>query len=353
MKKWAFISTLLAIVLFGCNEATEVVTPVEIIDTATDIPIQEATALPLSTSTPKPHTPTPILDPTIQVAATLYEQTQIARKDAVEATQQAFDGFRTTFNGICDNAPHYQTELSPDGNWLAQDCYPDKFQVIRKDNSVMWAVNYSQIFESENLYGSVFPIHWSINDNFLYFSQYSCCADNDTMTNGNMLFRLDLKTGDWKMIMGGYFNHYSFSPTERRLLYIINDQAATGKPLVIHIRDLNSGMEKEFTFPEFEQAGNVSWNEDGTRLAITAKTGNIFEDNQLFSLIEINLLDDKSIVIMRDNKGWIWVKNWLDNDILMIEKYSYYGMNNQYYDIAEQIYYDLNSNGFVTPTSAP
>jgi len=352
MKKWVFTLILFAIVLFSCSEATEVVTPEKIINTPTDIPTKIATASPLRTSTPKPDTRTPTLNPTIQVAATLYEQTQVVQKEVAEATQQAMDGFRDTFNGMCDNSP-YQTDLSPDGNWLAQDCFADKFQIIRKDNSIIWTVKYSQIFESENLYGSIFPIHWSINDNFLYFSQYSCCADNDTMMNGNMLFRLDLKTGDWTMIMGGYFNHYSFSPTGRRLLYIINDQAATGKPLVIHIRDLNSGMEKEFTFPEFEQAGNVSWSEDGTRLAITAKTGNVFEENQLFSLIEINLLDEESTVIMRDNEGWIWVKNWVGNDILTIEKYSYYGMNNQYYDIAEQLYYDLNSNGFVTPTSTP
>lgn len=353
MKKWIFISILYAIGLFGCSEATKVATPVAIINTATDIPTKVVIASPLPTSTQTPDTPTPILDPTIQVAATLYEQTQVAQKEAVKATQRAMDGFKNTFNGICDNAPHYRTELSPDGNWLAQDCFSDKFQVIRKDNSAIWVVKYDQIFETENMYGSVFPVHWSINDNFLYFSQYSCCADNDTMTNGNMLFRLDLKTGDWKMIMGGYFNHYSFSTTGRRLLYIINDQAATGRPLVIHIRDLNSGTEKEFTFSEFEQAGNVSWSQDGTRLAITAKTGNIFEENQLFSIVEINLKDDTSKVIMRDNKGWIRVIHWFDNDILTIEKYSYYGANNQYYKIAEQIYYDLNSNEFTTSTPSP
>jgi hypothetical protein len=173
------------------------------------------------------------------------------------------------------------------------------------------------------------------------------------MANGDMLYRLGLETGDWKMVMGGYFNHYSFSPTDRRLFYIINDQAATGNPLVIHIRDLNSGAEKEFTFPEFEQAGDVFWNEEGTRLAITAKTGNIFEENQLFSIVEININDNTSKIIIRDHKGLVRVIHWSDNDILTIEKYSYYGANNQYYEIAEQIFYNLYSNEFITPTPTP
>ena len=229
----------------------------------------------------------------------------------------------------------------------------DKFQVIKRDGSAIWIIKYDQIFENEDMYGSIFPVHWSINDDFLYFSQYSCCADNDTMTNGNMLYRLNLKNGDWKMIMDGYFNHYSFSPTERRLLYIINDQAATGNPLVIHIRDLNSGIEKEFTFPEFEQAAYVTWNEDGTRLAMTTKTGNIFDENQLFSIVEINIQDGTSKVILLNNKGRVRVIYWSDKDILTIEKYSYYGTNNQYYEIAEHIYYDLNSNEFIMPTLAP
>lgn len=352
MKKWVFTSVLFAIVLFGCSEATKVVTPEKIVNIPTNIPTKAATASRLPTATRKPNTPTPTLNPTIQVASTLYEQTQIAQREDDQATQQAMNGFRNTFKGMCDNAP-YQTDLSPDGNWLAQDCFQDKFQVIGKDNSVIWVVKYDQMFETEGMYGAIFPIHWAGKDNFLYFSQYTCCVDNDTMSNGNMLYRLDLKTGDWKMIMDGYFNHYSFSPTGRRLLYISDDQAATGKPLVVHIRDLSLGTEKEFNFPEFEQAGAVFWNEDGTRLAITAKTGNIFAENQLFSIVEINVKDDTSKVIMLNNKGRVWVTNWSDDDILTIKKYSYYGTDNQYYEIAEQIYYDLTSNEFITSIPAP
>lgn len=349
MKRWVFISILFAILLFGCSEATEVVKPEKIINTPTDIPTKAATASPLPTSTPKPDIPTPILNPTIQVAATLYEQTQVAYQIKIEATKQAMNGLKQTIQGLCE----YQAELSPSKDWLAQDCLFDKFQVIKRDGSAIWIIKYDQIFENEDMYGSIFPVHWSINDDFLYFSQYSCCADNDTMTNGNMLYRLNLKNGDWKMIMDGYFNHYSFSPTERRLLYIINDQAATGNPLVIHIRDLNSGIEKEFTFPEFEQAAYVTWNEDGTRLAMTTKTGNIFDENQLFSIVEINIQDGTSKVILLNNKGRVRVIYWSDKDILTIEKYSYYGTNNQYYEIAEHIYYDLNSNEFIMPTLAP
>ncbi len=353
MQKSIFPFIVITFMLLGCGGTVTTKVPAATITTIVAMPSAVATPSPLSISTSKPSTATSTLNPTVQVAATLYKQTQDASNEKSQATQQAKDSFRKLFKGMCDNADYQTTDLSPDGNWLAQDCFREKFQVIGKDNSVIWVVKYDQIFETEDSYGAIFPVHWTSDGSFLYFSQFSCCADNDTMTNGNMLYRLDLKTGDWKMVMGGYFNHYSFSPTGRRLLYIINDQAATGNPLVIHIQDLNSGAEKEFTFPEFEQAGYVLWNDDGTRLAITTKTGNIFEENQLFSIVEINIKDDTSKVLLLNNKGKVWVTNWSDNDILTIEKYSYYGTDNQYYEIAEQIYYDLNSNEFTTSTTSP
>lgn len=352
MKKSITVFIALAFFLIGCGETAITKAPEITASIHTESPSSTATPSPLPTSTPKPNTPTPILNPTIQVAATLFEQTQVARKDDEEATQQAMDSFRNTFNGMCDNTP-YQTDLSPDGNWLAQDCFLDKFQVIRKESPIVWTVKYEQIFESNEGAGTIFPVNWSKDGRYLYFTQVGCCADNDSMRTGNMLYRMDLGTGKWEMIIDGYFNHYSFSPTGRRLLYIINDQAATGNPLVIHIRDLNSGIEKEFTFSDFEQAGYVVWNDDGTRLAMTTKTGNIFAENQLFSIVEINIKDDTSKVIIRDNLGQVRVVHWSDNDILTIEKYSYYGADYQYYEIAEHVYYDLNSDEFVTSTPTP
>ena len=86
---------------------------------------------------------------------------------------------------------------------------------------------------------------------------------------------------------------------------------------------------------------------------MTTKTGNIFEENQLFSIIEINMKDGTSKVILLNNKGRVWVTHWSNNDIWTIEKYSYYGTNNQYYEIAEQIYYDLNSNKLTTSIPSP
>ena len=353
MKKCIFPFVLLTFVIFGCGGLITTKAPSVTITSTTQLPVPTITIFPIPTATPKPSTSTPTLNPTVEIAATLYKQTQEANNLSSQATQQAKDSFRKTFKGMCDNADYQTTDLSPDGNWLAQDCFSDKFQVIGKDSSIIWTVKYEQIFESNEGAGAIFPVHWSKDGRYLYFTQVGCCADNDSMRTGNMLYHLDLGNGEWNMIINGYFNHYSFSPTGRRLFYIINDQAATGNPLVIHIRDLNSGIEKEFAFSDFEQAGYVVWNDDGTRLAMTTKTGNIFEENQLFSIIEINMKDDTSKVILLNNKGRVWVTHWSNNDILTIEKYSYYGTNNQYYEIAEQIYYDLNSNKLTTSIPSP
>jgi len=341
---------LFAFILIGCGRVGITGLPAATIAALTKIP--NTATLPLPAITPGPNTPTLTPDPTLQVVATLYKQTQVANDLSAQATQRAMDGFRKTFNGMCENID-LQTSLSPDGKWLAQDCPLDRFQVIRKDNSVVWAVKYEQIFESIEGAGAIFPVHWANDGSYLYFTQVGCCADNDSMRTGNMLYRMDLGTGEWKMIVSGYFNHYSFSPTGRRLLYILNDQASTGKPLVVHILDLNPGTEKKIEFSDFEQAGYVLWKEDGTRLVMTAKTGNVFEGNQLFSIIEIDIKEDSSRVIIQKSRDIAKVIDWSATDVLTIEKYSYPGTGDQYYSIAEHSYFELNTNAFITATVSP
>lgn len=352
MKKCIFSFTLLILVLFGCKGTTTTKVPEITVATTIEIPVTTAATLLLATATFEPSVPTQIPNPTLQTAATLRQQTQEANDLSSRATQTAMDGFRNVFKGMCDN-DDFQTDLSPDGNWLAQDCPLDRFQVIKKDNSVTWVVEYEQIFESVEGAGYIFPIYWSKDNNYLYFTQIGCCADNDSMRTGNMLYRMDLGTGEWNMIIGGYFNHYSFSPTGRRLLYILNDQAATGNPLVVHILDINFGSEGRFEFPNLEQAGMVIWSEDGTKLAMTAKTGNVFDENEMFSIIEIDVKEVTSKIIIPDSKDRLRVVQWSDSNVLTIEKQSYYGTNGQYYDIAEQTYYDLNLREFITSTLSP
>ena len=348
MKKCIFPFILFAFVLFACGGRTTKV-PDIIITTITEMAAITATTSPLPTPTPGSSISTPTLNPTLQIAASLYKQTQEANDLSAQATQQAINGFKKTFNGMCDSMD-LQTSLSPYGNWLAQDCPLDRFQVIKKDNFIIWAVKYEQIFESMEGAGSIFPVYWSKDGRYLYFTQVGCCADNDSMRIGNMLYRMDLGTGEWKMVINGYFNHYSFSPTGRKLMYILNDQAATGNPLVVHIMDLTSGSEMKFNFPNLEQAGMVIWKQDGIQLTMTAKTGNVFDENELFSIIEINLKENSSRIIIQDSKDELKVVQWADNDVLTVEKHSYYESSGQYYDIAEQTYYDLNSSQFVTST---
>lgn len=344
MKKCLYLLLLFIFALFGCGEtaATKIPTTATNRHTSTNLPGTPTATLLLPTATPQ--SPMATLDPTLEVVLTLYRQTQEAGEIEAQATAQALQSFEELFKGMC----YYQSNLSPDGNWLAQDCLSEnKFQVIKKNALTVWTVEYKQIFESVEGAGSISPVYWTKDGGYLYFSRLDCCADNDTMSNGNMLYRMDLKNGQWKMVIDGYFNYYSFSPTSRRLLYILNDQAVTGNPLVVHVMDIISGSETKFDFPAFEQAGVVVWKEDGLQFAMTVKTGNVFDENELFSIVVIDLKEGSSKTIVADNKKALSVVQWSNDDVLTIEKHSYYG---QYYDIAEQSYYDLNSQQWITPT---
>jgi hypothetical protein len=345
MKKYILILFLLVFLLPSCGEPIAINTPASIANTptVTNLPYKITSTPQLPTVKPQQtSTPTLTPNPTIQFESTRYQQTQIASEIEAQATTQAMETFREIFTGVCD-AASFETSLSPSGNWLAQECPTGEFQVIKKNDLTIWVVEDEQVFENIDHVGNIFPVFWTKNDEYLYFSRFDCCADNDTMSNGNMLYRMDLKTGKWKMIIGGYFNYYSFSPTGRRLLYALNDQALTGKPRVIHIIDIISGTETKFEFPDFEQVGNIVWRKDGLQAALTAKTGNRYRENELFSIVIIDIKEYSSKAIIRDSKEEISVVKWSDDDILMIEKYTHSGT-------VEQTYYDLNLQRLVTLT---
>ena len=114
----------------------------------------------------------------------------------------------------------------------------------------------------------------------LYFVIRECCPHTDTMSNGDALYRLNLQTGDWRLLIPGNFNYYSFSPTERHLVYILNNQSNANRFVQLHVVDLSSGMEDSINAGNFEQAGRAVWKEDGLQLALIAQTGSIYDDDR-------------------------------------------------------------------------
>jgi hypothetical protein len=345
MKKYLILLLLFVPVLSGCG-GTATRGPAQI----PTRPQPEATA----TLTPFPtrtHSPTKTFEPTLAAAATFYRQTQEAEEVGARATVQALDEYQRVFGGECGSYIAFMS-VSPDGNWLAQDCSYDKLQVINKNSSVIWEVDYKDIFDPIEQSGSVYPLYWTRNSSYLYFTSRFCCADTDTMSNGDMLYRMDLSTGEWKMLIDGYFNYYSFSPTGRRLLYILNDQAHPDGPfLVLHIMDLSTGEEAKYEFPQFEQAGNVTWKADGLHLAMMTKTGNYFDENVLFSIVLLDVRDGRSETLIADDPNAPAMVDWSDDDILTVESFAYLGPDGSghYYSLVERRYYDLKIGAWITP----
>jgi len=296
--------------------------------------------------------PTGTMEPTFAYWATAQESRFDAQHAQIAETKQAILGLATTYPQLC-GFENEGVSVSPDGNWVASDCRVagDFFRIFQTHGNLIWNISYSEIFEFyPEFLGSVHVLHWSADGNYLYFANRSCCADIDAETNGDALYRLNLQTGDWKLLIPGIFNYYWFFPDGQRLLYILNNQA--GGFVRLHLLDIKTGKEELMDVGNFEQAW-VVWNHDGMRLALTTQTGSAYTDDSKFALVVVDLLQKKSQTIIQLTEDGLGVTAWSDDDILTINRWNVMEYNGDYVSTFEAVFYDLKINQFVKPTSVP
>lgn len=310
-----FLISLITILPAACsvqaNNSTATPTPwytwtLGITKTFTSSP----TSIVVYTRTP---TPTPISTSTILVRASKPTETPYYLKnDFPNACREQYS----------DNA----TLISPDGNWLAEECFEQGgMQISNKTGTRTILVPSKDYYNDPSMpehRASVRPVHWSNDGQYIYFT----VTPEQWMEGGFIsiselapaLYRLEIAGGKVSQFLRGIF-YYSFSPTDRRLIEVQEYQ----HPAKIVIHDLKSGESKTITpvgdIP-FSQVGSVVWSPDGLNFAFVAGYGNAYNDETdkqwIHSLIAVDLRDLSQQIIAKDIDQWIETVAWDASDLI-------------------------------------
>jgi len=318
-----------------------------------NLPTISSTETVIQTSSPiVTNTLTPIstMEPTLAFWATAQENQFNGIYTQIAETKVAIATLATQFPQHC--VPDFEGVFkSPNGKWIAVDCQyleGGEFHVVSTFEN-QWVIPYLEVFEYyPNDAGSVDALHWSEDGKYLYFTNQPCCPHTDTRSNGNTLFVLNLQTGEWKSIIEGYFNYFSFSPVENRLVYIICSQANASTKIDLHLLDLSTGEEELIHIGNFEQAGHTTWSPDGQQIALFAQIGNMYDENQKYSLVIMDLIKKTSNIIILDSIHPSYVTNWSEDNVLTIKTNKLLQYSEDYFVNYHEIsYYDLKSQSFV------
>ena len=337
MFKKIFFTIIFLAVLNACTNSTPVITstiPVSptSLYTATLIPTTRPSTTPKQSATPRP----------IYIAET--------------ATEQVFNELKSVFPGMCESNS-WSLLKSPDTNWLAQDCSLDRLQILRKDNSQTLKITYKEIFgKSENYpynQGALYPVHWTNDSQYLYFSAASCCWDPGIMllSETTTLYRMDINNGNYNLIRSGLFD-FSFSPTDRRVTFV----QELASPPIVEIQDLTTGSVDKVKLnvdDKHNQASVDVWSSDGLKFAVSTVTGVGYnydiEDPSKFSLIIIDTKDLSQKIIVRDLQTvYLKVLDWNSDNILTFQT------GHPSFTEPIRIWkYDLKTNILIAPTPNP
>jgi hypothetical protein len=256
----------------------------------------------ISTST---RTPSPTFNDTRRAWETAAEATSLAWKNQViPPTQTAVASFPVRCPVYEPPAPSHgfivtpwshELLISPDGNWLAQDCWGNDWEnlsnldgdyllISNRSGSRSVTVPYKDIFSGTyfSSYQLYVPIlFWSPDNQSLYFSRVFCCVDTSSSLGGiDMsvyplpLYRVDVQTGIWAQIVDMAY-YFSISPTGRRLVYGTLEVDWQNKIYIarLNILDLQTGSLITIEHENTLAAGYVVWSADGLQMYYSSVNG--------------------------------------------------------------------------------
>jgi hypothetical protein len=154
------------------------------------------------------------------------------------------------------------------------------------------------------------------------------------------LFRLDLQTGDITTILPivddmSVFYDFSFSPTDRRLAYKVNQENMV-------ILDMTTGESLKVNHSkDFEDEGGYLWSKDGLRFVYS--TGTFTSESEIYSLRFVDVLTGNEQILLESNGNCYLTTEWDDNDVLVVEQNEPHGKRT----ILE---FDLNSSNVISET---
>lgn len=219
---------------------------------------------PSKTSTPNP---TKTLQPATTITAT-------PRPNKYTILSSEFDVPKSCLTAYPTSNETYR--ISIDQNWIAANC--SLYQELVMSNKVSGKqikVRYKDIESEVSDNFLIYPLSWSSDNRYLYFTTRCCESDDHESSNGS-LYRFDLEQGSWILLVRGLYEPlYFFSPDGERYIYInhhIKETDFYPEYLDIVMVDvpLNKGKKvvlKNFIGP-FESSPNYEWSATGDKLGI-------------------------------------------------------------------------------------
>jgi WD40 repeat protein len=256
------------------------------------------------------------------------------------------------FSHICENL-YAPREFSPNELWLAESCYSPKNQNLiltlsQKATQVLWKLTYKDYVPQMDFEpsGGLWIVRWSRDERYAYF--FSDLGGDggecfyQSRDRGAGLFRLDLQSGWVTTILPpsndfGWYG-FSFSPTDRRLVYGIQARdlkildIATGKTI-----DITSGVNN------YETGGYV-WSSDGMQLVYSTLTWNEQGERENYSLRLVDAQSGTEQIIFEAPDKCFSAMSWGTNGVLIVEKQGSEGRT--------IIEYDLNSTNIINESTA-
>ena len=302
------------------------------------------------TSTPIPLIVNPL---STSLSPESTTQTQIAFEQAMAIARSA----RQTeiALGVCEDSYSYP-RYSPNGLWLEKLCYSkfDNGLIMTLSNSktqVLWKLIYRDYIPGYDIVGDdgeISVAHWSNDGRYAYFNSYSNGSGGEcyvpSTKGGFGLFRLDLETGEVSTILplGKTFRWYgfSFSPTDRRLIYGIGARD-------FMILDLKTGdITNIYPVKEFGEGGGFLWSSDGLEFVYSTVKYNYQMQNVTYSLRLVDVKTGNERILFESEKSCYEAQEWVGDRVLLIE----YDDENHKRALMQ---YDLNSNTTIDAPVSP
>ena len=335
-----FLSIFLLILLVACGNSAEATLPVEnpitVIPTFTPKPNITSTLLPSETPTPILFTPTATLNPTQQIWVSTFTVIKETQRAVDEQTKVRTGKEIDQFPVGCEDS--YDFDVSPDAKWLATSCGDKSYSilVVQNKEGAKWVLDYKDFlhssFSSEGVTGGLGVVFWDPAGEYLYFTASvgwsgggDFCFPKDGGTLG--LFRLNLNTGSWTVLIDRIPGKFRFSSTGRRYAVDING---------IMISDLQTG---EVIQISVNGVMNLIWSPDGTKLAYSISRCN--EEGLVIdsSLYIWDALENESRLILKTEKIMLTPISWDDIALLEISGEEFVDNNTTYtvygYDITK------------------
>lgn len=340
--------SLMVVILIGCGTTTQTSDPTVVIPSfsSTNITItQTVTRLPTATrratATLRPSA-TPSITPTTDL-------TQVAIYDASLTAHIVELTLVPQFPRVCETQ-YAPPVFSPNHQWLVESCYTHDLTLIfsKRETQTIWKLYFKDYLPQMEYIpdGWLGIVHWAKDERYVYFMSSLGGDGGECFYNhpdrGAGLFRLDLQSGSVTTVLPPssdfWWYGFSFSPTDRRLVY--GPQARDLKILDLttgEIIDIASGSDNYET-------GGYLWSVDGLKLVYSVLTRNEQGERDKYSLRFVDArLGIEQILFEAPDKCFSAL-SWNANNMLMVEREGNEGK--------VLIEYDLNSVNIENSTTS-